>query len=227
MRAAERTAQLASDREALLTALGKLESPKIDARILGALARVPRERFVPEHEIEFSYKDSPLPIGRHQTISQPQIVATMTQLVAPAAHETALEIGTGSGYQTAVLAELVHRVYSIERIAELAESAKRRLHDLGYRNIELRVGDGWDGWPECAPFDVIVVTAAAPVLPEPLLEQLAPGGRMIAPIGTARTGQELLLVTKDTEGSTRVQDVESVCFVPFERGVVWSAATDE
>jgi protein-L-isoaspartate(D-aspartate) O-methyltransferase len=158
------------------------------------MARVPRHRFVPEEFIPYAYEDQPLPIGWDQTISQPYIVALSTEALAPAPSDRVLEVGTGSGYQAAVLAELAREVYTVERLPELSQEAERRLGLLGYMNIHFRVGDGTKGWPEAAPFDGILVTAAAPRVPQPLLGQLAPGGRMVIPIG-GRTHQDLWLLT--------------------------------
>lgn len=154
-----------------------------DARVLGAMRRVARERFVPPECAEHAYDDCPLPIGEGQTISQPYMVALMTEVAALAPTDRVLEVGTGSGYQSAILCELAGQVYSIECFEALAERAHRVLQALGYRNLALRVGDGSMGWPEAAPFDVILVTAAMPGIPRPLLEQLGPRGRLVAPIG--------------------------------------------
>lgn len=154
-----------------------------DSRVLSAMRAIPRHRFVLPEYAEHAYDDGPLPIGDEQTISQPYMVALMTQVAAPRAGERVLEVGTGSGYQAAVLCQLAAQVYSIERIPLLHERARRILDEIGIRNYTLRVGDGSDGWPEEAPFDIIVVTAAMPGIPRPLLEQLAPAGRLVAPIG--------------------------------------------
>ncbi|MGH7185866.1 MAG: protein-L-isoaspartate(D-aspartate) O-methyltransferase, partial [Pseudomonadota bacterium] len=157
----------------------------LNASVLEAMRRAPRHAFVPADMRELAYDDRPLPIGYGQTISQPYIVALMTDLLRLAPGDRALEIGTGSGYQAAVLAELGYQVYTIEIVPALAEQAAKRLSDLGYNAVHVREGDGYFGWPEAAPFDAIVVTAAAPQIPPPLLEQLKPGGRMIIPIGAA------------------------------------------
>ena len=188
-----------------------------DARVLAAMRRVPRHRFVPEQEVRYAYADTPLPIGEGQTISQPYIVALMTQLVRPTANDRALEIGTGSGYQAAVLAELVDHVYSVELEPTLATQAQRLLQELGYRNLTTRSGDGYGGWDEHAPFDIIVVTAAPDHIPQPLLDQLARGGRMIVPVGDIRSGQQLRLIEKDAVGGIRTQDITPVRFVPLRR----------
>ena len=186
-----------------------------DPRVLAAMAEVPRERFVPQAMAEFAYEDSPLPIDAEQTISQPYIVALSTDLIDPQPEHVVLEIGTGSGYQAAVLAELVRHVYSIEIVEPLGRGAAERLAALGYRNVEVRIGDGYQGWPEHAPFDAIVVTAAAPFIPEPLLAQLKPSGKMVIPVGSERGGQELLLVEKKADGTIQKRVVLPVRFVPM------------
>ena len=169
-----------------------------DPCVLKAMREVPRERFVPAPLENDAYRDGPLSIGRGQTISQPYIVALMTALTEPAPGMRVLEIGTGSGYQAAVLAECVGDVYTIEIIPELGRQAAERLAGLGYENIHPRVGDGYDGWPEEQPFDAIVVTAAPPEIPQPLLDQLAVGGRMVIPVG--RGSQDLVVVTRTEDG---------------------------
>jgi len=184
-----------------------------DPRVLDAMARVPRHLFVPESLRDEAYNDYPLPIGHSQTISQPYIVALMTQLVRPTKDSIALDVGTGSGYQAAVLAELCKEVYSIEIIKELADSAAKRLAELGYKNVQVRCGDGYRGWPEKAPFDVIIVAAAPDHVPEPLVNQLAPGGRMVLPVG--RWYQELVLIEKDDEGNVTKRTIAPVAFVPM------------
>jgi len=182
-------------------------------RVLEAMARVPRHKFVPASLEELAYEDRPLPIGHGQTISQPYIVALMTQLVDPQPGDKALDVGTGSGYQAAVLAELTKQVWSIEILAPLAEEARTRLDTLGYRNVEVRQGDGYRGWPEEAPFDIIVVAAAPDHVPEPLVEQLAPGGKMVIPIGEG--WQDLIVVEKATDGRVVRRPVVPVAFVPM------------
>src|SRR5208282_923107 len=164
--------------------------------VLEAMRRVPRDAFLPDELAEFAYQDSPLPIEAGQTISQPYIVALMIESVEPQAGDRALEIGTGSGYAAAVLAEVVGEVYTVERHEELAKLAKRRLSDLGYTKIKVLHGDGTLGWPEHAPYDVIVVTAGGPQVPKPLLEQLAVGGRLIIPVGESSRLQRLVRVTR-------------------------------
>ncbi len=184
-----------------------------DPRVLEAMLRVPRHRFVPEKLRNEAYADHPLPIGHGQTISQPYIVALMTQAAAPHAEARALDVGTGSGYQAAVLAELCREVYSIEILEPLAVEAEDRLRQLGYRNVTVRVGDGYQGWPEKAPFDLIIVAAAPDHVPPPLIEQLAPGGRLVIPVGDAR--QELLLIVKGEDGAVRRESIAPVMFVPM------------
>lgn len=181
-------------------------------RVLEAMRAVPRHRFVPEDYRAYAYSDSPLPIGEDQTISQPYIVALMTELAQIDSGDKVLEIGTGSGYQAAVLAELTDSVYSIEIVEPLGKRADSTLSALGYGNVEVRIGDGYAGWPEVAPFDVILLTAAPPEVPQPLLDQLADGGRMVAPIGT--DWQVLLLIERDGDQITR-RTIIPVRFVPM------------
>ena len=184
-----------------------------DERVLEAMRKVPRHLFVPEPLREAAYQDSPLPIGHGQTISQPYIVALMTQLAGAAPGKKALDVGTGSGYQAAVLAEICDEVYTIEILCDLAEQARERLEALGYRNITSRCGDGYAGWPEHAPFDVIIVAAAPEEVPQPLIDQLAPGGRLVIPVG--RVNQDLLVVEKTPDGSIRRFSYGGVRFVPM------------
>lgn len=186
--------------------------------VLAAMRRVPRHRFVPTDLIRHAYADRPLPIGHGQTISQPYIVALMTQLLQLEGGEKVLEIGTGSGYQAAVLAEITDRVYTIEIVEPLARSAARRLRGLGYAQVQARHGDGYWGWPEEAPFDAIVVTAASSHIPPPLLEQLRPGGRMAIPVGAPFQTQALMLVEKQEDGSLVQRSLGPVRFVPLTRG---------
>jgi protein-L-isoaspartate(D-aspartate) O-methyltransferase len=186
--------------------------------VRAALAKVERHRFVPGSQQGLAYGNHPLPIGGGQTISQPYIVALSTDLVAPRAGHRVLEIGTGSGYQAAVLAEIVAQVYSMELLPDLGRQAAAKLRALGYANVEVRIGDGYAGWPEQAPFDAIVVTAAAPQVPQALLEQLAPGGRMVIPVGASLAAQELLLLEKRADGSVQRRSVLPVRFVPLVPG---------
>jgi protein-L-isoaspartate(D-aspartate) O-methyltransferase len=188
-----------------------------DARVLAAMRKVPRHRFVPETERRYAYSDTPLPIGEGQTISQPYMVALMTQLAHPKPGDIALEIGTGSGYQAAVLAELVEHVYTIELEPKLAATAQRVLSELGYTNVTTRIGDGYAGWQEHAPFDVIIVTAAPDHVPQSLLDQLKPGGRMVVPIGPVRSTQQLQLIEKTPSGDLRTRTLAPVRFVPLRR----------
>ena len=187
-----------------------------DERILAAMRKVPRHLFVPEDVRDAAYRDSPLPIGHGQTISQPFIVAYMTQVAAIERDTRILEIGTGSGYQAAIAAELSDHVYSIEIIPALANRAAATLKEAGYERVHVRQGDGYHGWPEAAPFDVIIVTAAADSIPPPLVAQLAEGGRMIIPVGPQFGAQNLVLVTKEN-GRIRTRTLMPVAFVPFTR----------
>ncbi len=186
--------------------------------VRAAMARVERHRFVPASERERAYGNYPLPIGAGQTISQPYIVALSTDLIDPQPGQTVLEIGTGSGYQAAVLAEIVGQVYSVELIEDLGRSAAKRLAAAGYANVEVRIGAGYAGWPEKAPFDGIVVTAAAPQVPPALVDQLKPGGRMVIPVGASHAAQELLVLTKRADGGVDQKRVLPVRFVPLVPG---------
>ena len=187
-----------------------------DPAVLRAMRTVRRHHFVPGAPPELAYSDRPLPIGHGQTISQPFIVAYMTQLAAPDPEDRALEVGTGSGYQAAVLAEVVDSVYTIEIVPELAQTARQRLTRMGYENVRVRTGDGYRGWPDRAPFDLIVVTAAPDQIPPPLIEQLADGGRMVIPVGPEGELQQLTLITK-TDGEITRERITPVRFVPFQR----------
>ncbi len=189
-----------------------------DQKTLSALRRVRRHLFVPEALRSSAYFDSPLPIGHAQTISQPYIVAFMTEALRLVGTESVLEIGTGSGYQAAVLAEIVKTVRTVEIVAPLAEEARERLARLGYRNVEVRAGDGSRGWPEAAPFDAIIVTAAAPQIPEPLKQQLRDGGRLILPLDRGEGTQELVLLTRRGERFEE-QRILPVRFVPMTGAV--------
>ncbi|MDY0098032.1 MAG: protein-L-isoaspartate(D-aspartate) O-methyltransferase [Bacteroidales bacterium] len=184
--------------------------------VLAAMRKVPRHLFVPEEYINEAYDDNPLPIGYGQTISQPYIVAYMTEAVQPTPRKNALEIGTGSGYQAAILAEIVKSVFTIEIIPELASEAEERLEKLGYKNIKAKFGDGYKGWPEYGPFDIIVVTAAAEQIPQPLIDQLAENGRLVIPVGEPSAIQELVLIEKK-RGKIEKRRLIFVRFVPFKR----------
>ncbi len=186
-----------------------------DPAVLAAMRSVPRHEFVPEDVRRYAYADEPLPIGQEQTISQPYIVAAMTELIKVGPEDTVLEVGTGSGYQAAVLARIVRQVYSIEIVPELGQAAAGLLPRLGYTNVEVRIGDGYVGWPEHAPFDGIIVTAGADHVPAPLVEQLKPGGRMVIPVGPTLSVQSLLLIEKMQDGTIRTNDVMPVRFVPL------------
>ncbi|MEJ2344458.1 MAG: protein-L-isoaspartate(D-aspartate) O-methyltransferase [Gammaproteobacteria bacterium] len=187
----------------------------LTAQVLAAVREVPRDEFVPSNLAERAYDNRPLPIGDGQTISQPYMVALMTDLLEPQPDHVVLEVGTGSGYQAAVLSRLVQQVYSMEIIPTLAEQARTRLHQLGYDNVSVRVGDGYQGWPEHAPYDSIIVTAAAPHVPPPLINQLKPGGRLVVPVGPSHYGQQLMLLTKAEDGSNETRVVIPVAFVPL------------
>jgi protein-L-isoaspartate(D-aspartate) O-methyltransferase len=189
--------------------------------VLQAMRQVPREQFVPQSLAEFAYEDAPLPIGRGQTISQPYIVAQMTQLLEPSKDDRVLEIGTGSGYAAAILSRIVAEVYTIERFKDLAEIAKRRFRQLGYDNIHVRHSDGTLGWPEHGPYDAIVVTAGAPEVPQPLKEQLAVGGRLVIPTGASRA-QELVRVRRTAEDAFEEEGLFSVRFVPLVGAAGWN-----
>ena len=185
-------------------------------RVMKALGSVPRNRFVPDAEQPWAYENRPLPIGHAQTISQPYIVALMTDLLNPKPADVVLEVGTGSGYQAAVLAALVSRVYSIEIVEPLGRQAERTLRELGYANVLVRIGDGYQGWPEAAPFDSVIVTAAAHEVPKPLVDQLKPGGRLVIPVGGGFS-QDLMIVEKNADGSTLTRTLLPVRFVPLTR----------
>ncbi len=186
--------------------------------VFAAMDKVERHRFVPAWLVPFAYLDHPLPIGHGQTISQPVVVALMTELLKVKAGDKILEIGTGSGYQAAVLAEIAQTVYSIEVIEPLEKQAAERLKSLGYGNVTVRMGDGYYGWPEAAPFDAIIVTAAASQVPPPLLKQLKPGGRMVIPLGIQFMTQYLMLVEKRGDGSVTTRQILPVAFVPLTGG---------
>jgi protein-L-isoaspartate(D-aspartate) O-methyltransferase len=193
-------------------AVGK---PALDERVLRAMAKVPRHEFVPVEVQAYAYLNRPLPIGFDKTISQPLIVAVMTDLLEPKPDDVVLEIGTGLGYQSAVLAEVVGRVYSVEIIDELAHRAVQRLKQQGYTNVEIRVGNGYSGWPEHAPFDKVIVTAAPDLIPPPLINQLKAGGRMVIPVGLP-DAQQLLLAEKDLNGRIATKEIMPVLFSLLE-----------
>jgi protein-L-isoaspartate(D-aspartate) O-methyltransferase len=198
----------------------QLEARDIDdPAVLDAMRRVARHELVPAVLRSQAYADHPLPIGNGQTISQPYIVALMTQLAEVDSGDVVLEVGTGSGYQAAVLAEIVDHVYTIEIISELAATARERLASLGYDNVSVKAGDGYLGWEEHAPFDAILVTAAAPEVPPPLVEQLKPGGVMIIPVGPVSRVQSLRRIEKAADGTTTSEEVIPVVFVPLTREV--------
>jgi protein-L-isoaspartate(D-aspartate) O-methyltransferase len=186
--------------------------------VRAALGKVERHRFVPAGQEAMAYRNHPLPIGNGQTISQPYIVALSTDLLRPEAQDVVLEVGSGSGYQAAVLAQVVKQVYTVELIADLGHGAAARLAELGYGNVEVRVGDGYAGWPEKAPFDGIIVTAAAPRVPPALVAQLKVGGRMVIPVGGDGWVQQLKVVTKRADGGTDERDIIPVRFVPLVPG---------
>lgn len=188
-----------------------------DKRVLAAMETVPRHLFIPEGYRSYSYYDQPVPVGFSQTISQPYIVALMTELLHVDSEDTVLEVGTGSGYQAAILSLLVKRVYTIEILEELGKTAAERLRALGYTNVEARASDGYHGWPEHAPFDAIIVTAAAERIPQPLIDQLKPGGRMIIPVGGVYEIQDLKLLTKDKSSNVIQESLIPVRFVPLTR----------
>jgi len=185
--------------------------------VLAALRAVPRHLFVPPGQQDQAYQDHPLPIGDGQTISQPYIVALMTELARPGEEDRVLEVGTGSGYQAAVISEIVKEVFTIEIVESLGVEARERLRTLGYERVQVRIGDGYGGWPERAPFDVILVTAAPDHVPPDLVKQLAPGGRMVIPVGPVHRIQSLQLIEKNLEGHVSKKKVLPVRFVPLTR----------
>ena len=196
---------------------GAREARRLDSSVLAAMRKVPRHLFVPESVRREAYRNRPLEIGHGQTISQPYIVALMTHLLELEKDHRVLEVGTGSGYQAAMLAELAGRIWSIEIVEPLARESAARLAALGYSNVTVRPGDGYAGWPQEAPFDRIIVTAAAPHIPEPLVRQLKAGGRMVIPVSRGASGDELMLLTKDSGGQVRTRKLLDVRFVPLVR----------
>ena len=195
---------------------GMTGKSRLDPKVKAAISSIPRDKFVPNTYIDCAFDNGPLPIGFGQTISQPYIVALMTDLLELEADDVVLEIGTGSGYQAAILSQLCKQVYTIEYVAELADIARKRFEKLDYNNIEVMTGNGFDGWPEHAPYDGIIVTAAATQIPGPLIKQLKPGGRMVIPVGRQYSHQELVLVTKDEEGEINIRNILGVACVPFQ-----------
>jgi protein-L-isoaspartate(D-aspartate) O-methyltransferase len=187
----------------------------LDKRVEQAMLAVPRHKFVPPDSRAFAYENTALPISHRQTISQPYIVALMTELAAVTSESVVLEVGTGSGYQAAILSELASHVYSIEIVEPLGLQAKSLLQDLAYDNVTVKIGDGYHGWPEHAPFDAILVTAAAEHIPEQLIQQLKPGGRLVIPVGKQGQTQSLRVLTKDANGKIKQRDILSVAFVPL------------
>ncbi|MDP1605606.1 MAG: protein-L-isoaspartate(D-aspartate) O-methyltransferase [Rhodocyclaceae bacterium] len=210
-----RAAMLRDIREEVAYTRHEIGKDALDARVMAAVARVPRELFIPAPSRLYAFANGPAPIGHGQTISQPYIVALMTDLLEARPDSVILEIGTGSGYQAAVLAELVRQVYSVEIIAALAEQARESLAQLGYDNVVIRNADGYHGWAEHAPFDGIIVTAAAPHIPPPLIAQLKPGGRLVIPVGLPGCIQQLKVVEKRADGTIQSRDVLMVAFVPL------------
>ena len=198
--------------------VGDYAPSPVAEKVLAIMGKVPRHRFVPEGEIYSAYYNHPLPIGHGQTISQPYIVALMTELLAPDKQDSVLEVGTGSGYQAAILAEMAGKVYSMEIVEPLAARAENLLSELGYTNVQVKLGDGNEGWPEHAPFDGIIVTAAAANVPQPLLDQLKAGGRMVIPVGSWPHVQELILITKTKDGVIHKENILPVSFVPLTGG---------
>ncbi|MGX2041701.1 protein-L-isoaspartate(D-aspartate) O-methyltransferase [Methylocaldum sp. MU1018] len=221
--AAARADEYAVKRQALIDEIrretrwvsSEIGKSELDGRVLSAMEKVPRHEFVSDELRSIAYANRPLPIGYGQTISQPFIVALMTDLLRVEPDGSVLEVGTGSGYQAAVLAELAKRVYSIEIVPELTEIAAERLKRLGYANIETKTGDGYYGWPEHAPFDAIIVTAAPTQIPPPLVQQLKPGGRMAIPVGGQFLPQYLVLVEKSAQGKVSTRQIVPVQFVPL------------
>ncbi len=196
-----------------------------DQTVLDAVNAVPREEFVPGELVEFAYNDTPLPIAANQTISQPYIVALMTAELELKPGDRVLEIGTGSGYAAAVLAEIAGQVYTVERIKSLADTARKKLEELGYGSIRVLHGDGSLGWPEHAPYDAIVVAASGPKIPETLKQQLAIGGRLVLPVGTSLHTQTLLRVRRISKDTYQQEDLGGVCFVPLIGAAGWEDKT--
>lgn len=215
--AQQRAAMIREIEEDVRYTSAEIGRKSLDPRVMRAMATVERHQFVPPELRSRAYENRPLPIGHGQTISQPYIVALMTDLLAPKPGDVVLEIGTGSGYQAAVLSGLVKRVYTMEIIPPLANQARERLRGMKLENVEVRSGDGYEGWPEHAPYDAIIVTAAATHVPPPLLRQLKPGGTMILPVGGGFATQQLLFVKKGSDGKVSTRQVLPVAFVPLTR----------
>lgn len=214
----QQRSSMVDDVESMVRAVSRgIGKSRLNDAVMAALRRVPRHEFVPPEYRALAYENRPLPIGEGQTISQPFIVALMTDLAGVESDSVVLEIGTGSGYQAAILGEIAARVYTIEIVEPLGRRAAATLERLGYDNVAIRIGDGYRGWPEAAPFDAIVVTAAPEEVPAPLIEQLAPGGRLVIPVGTAGATQSLRVLEKSREGEVTERDVLPVAFVPFTR----------
>ena len=213
----ERAAMIETIRAYARSGAGLLEPQRISESILEAMGQTERHRFIPGASCSVAYADRPVSIGQKQTISQPVIIALMTHFADVKFDHTVLEVGTGSGYQAAILAQLVRKVCTVEIIPPLAEAAAKLLRDLGYDNVSVKVGDGYQGWPECGPFDAIVVTAALEHVPPPLIEQLKPGGRLVMPLGNAYATQQLTVVEKVAAGETKTRSFMLVHFVPFTR----------
>jgi protein-L-isoaspartate(D-aspartate) O-methyltransferase len=213
----ERAAMIETIRAYARSDAGLFGPQGISDGILEAMRQTERDRFIPGASCSVAYADRPVSIGQQQTISQPLIVAVMTDLAELKFDHTVLEVGTGSGYQAAILAQLVRKVCTVEIIPSLAEAAAKLLRNLGYDNVSVKVGDGYDGWPECGPFDAIVVTAALEHVPPPLIEQLKVGGRLVMPLGSARATQQLTVVEKIAASETQTRSAMLVRFVPFTR----------
>jgi len=213
----ERSAMVETIRAYARSDVGLLGPQGISESVLGAVGQTERHRFIPGRSCSMTYMDGPVGIGRGQTISQPFIVALMTHLAAVKPDDTTLEIGTGSGYQAAVLARLVRKVCTVEIIPPLAEAAAKVLGELGYDNVSVKVGDGYHGWPECGPFDATIVTAALGHVPPALIEQLKVGGRLVMPLGPVNSPQQLTVVEKIAPSETRMRSIIPVRFVPFTR----------
>jgi protein-L-isoaspartate(D-aspartate) O-methyltransferase len=215
--ARERAAMVETIRNHVKSGHASLGRDDISERVMKVFGAIDRQRFVPKASCTLAYADQPVPIGHNSTISQPFIMALMTELVEPAAEHTALEIGTGSGYQAAILARLVRQVCTIELVHPLAVAAAKRLNELGHDNVRIRSGDGYQGWPECGPFDSVMVTAALGHVPKPLFEQLKVGGRLVMPLGDPASLQQLVVLEKTDSGMVKARTVSIVRFVPFVR----------